>query len=419
MKAQGFHDSRGVGATYDGVVILGGKRTPFGAFCQALGRVNPIDLGIIAARAALAETGVPPEAIDQIVFANVAQSGTDAYYLPRHIGLYCGIPAERPALLVQRICGSGLEAIIHAAEQICLGKADIVLAGGAESMTLNPVAAYGLRLGHELGKPGFVDTLWATLFDPAAGCTMGDTAENLAVKYGISREEIDVFAISSQEKYQRAKEAGFFAGEIAAVKAGALEAPGVAKREVRLQPKVEEVSEDGNPRVTTLEKLAKLPPVFRKDGVQTAGNSSGIVDGAAAVIVASEDAARKLGAAPLGRLLASASAGVAPEVMGIGPVPAVRLMLERSGMQLDGVDCIEVNEAFGAQCLAVAKELGVDLAKLNVNGGAIAIGHPLAATGTRLSLTLLRQLAASGGKCGIASACIGGGQGTALLLAPA
>ena len=217
MNAQGYHDARGIGATYEGIVILGGRRTPFGAFCQALGRVNPIDLGIIASRAALAGTGVPAEAVDQVVFANVAQSGTDAYYLPRHIGLYCGIPLERPAVLVQRICGSGLEAIIHAAEQICLGKAEVVLAGGAENMTLNPVAAYGQRMGHELGKPGFVDTLWATLQDPAAGCTMGDTAENLAVRYAITRAEVDEFALSSQQKYQRAKEAGFFAGEIAPV----------------------------------------------------------------------------------------------------------------------------------------------------------------------------------------------------------
>lgn len=413
---KGYHWNEGIGASYDNIVILGGKRTPFGAFCKSLARINPTDLGILAAKAAIADSGVNPTEIDQVVFANVAQSSVDAFYVPRHVGLYCGVPHERPALLVQRICGSGFESIIHAAEQISMGKADVVLAGGTENMSLNPVVSYGARLGHDLGKPGFVDTLWESLMDPAAGCSMGQTAENLAKKYGITREEVDAFALTSQERCAAAQERGFFDGEIAPVSSCVLEAAGVSPRKVRLPRKVEQVAADEHPRQTTLERLAKLYPVFDKQGVQTAGNSSGIVDGACAVVVASEEAAKRLGATPIGRLLASSSTGVPPEIMGIGPAPAIRKIYEISGIAQDEVDCFEVNEAFGAQCLAVQKELGLDQAKLNVNGGAIAIGHPLGATGTRLSLTVLRQLKDTGAKLGVASACIGGGQGTALLL---
>ncbi len=413
---KGYHWNEGIGASYDNIVILGGKRTPFGAFCKSLSRINPTDLGIIAAKGAVADSGVNPSDIDQVVFANVAQASIDAFYLPRHIGLFSGVPMGRPALLVQRICGSGFESIIHAAEQISMGKADVALAGGTESMSLNPVVSYGARMGYDIGRPGFVDTLWESLMDPAAGCTMGQTAENLAKKYNITREEVDAFALVSQERCAAAQERGFFDGEIAPVTTCVLEAEGVTPRKVRLPRKVEAVTKDENPRQTSPERLAKLYPVFDKQGVQTAGNSSGIVDGACAVVVASEEAAKRLGADPIGRLLASSSAGVAPEIMGIGPAPAIRKIYEISGTAQDDVDCFEVNEAFGAQCLAVQKELGLDHAKLNVNGGAIAIGHPLGATGTRLSLTVLRQLNDTGAKLGVASACIGGGQGTALLL---
>lgn len=412
----GFHWPDGIGATYDDIVILGGKRTPFGGFCKSLARVTPTDLGILAGRAAIEEAGIQPGDLDQVIFANVAQSSADAYYLPRHIALYCGVPTERPALLVQRICGSGLEAIIHAAEQISLGKAEVVLAGGAENMTLNPLSSFGARLGHGLGDTGFVDTLWESLLDPATGCTMGQTAENLATKYGLTREEVDEFAQASQERCFAATERGFFVGEIVPVSSCVLEAEGLKPRKVRLPRGVEELAADEHPRRTKPEKLAKLPPVFGKEGVQTAGNSSGIVDGGAAVVVASAAAAKRLNAQPMGRLLASASAGVPPEIMGIGPAPVIRKLYEISGNAQDDIDCYEINEAFGAQCLAVLRELELDHAKLNVNGGAIAIGHPLAATGTRLTLTLLRQLTEAQQSLGIASACIGGGQGTALLV---
>jgi len=416
MAIQGFCGPDGIGATYDDIVILGGKRTPFGGFCKTLGRVNPTDLGILAGRAAIESAGIKPGDIDQIAFANVAQSAADAYYLPRHIGLYCGVPQERPAILVQRICGSGFEAIIHAAEQISLGKAQVVLAGGAENMTLNPLSSFGARLGHGLGNTGFVDTLWESLLDPATGCTMGQTAENLAKQYGLKREEVDEFALASQERCFAANERGFFAGEISPVSGCVLETEGLKPRKVQLPREVEQLSQDEHPRRTSLDRLAKLPPVFAKDGVQTAGNSSGIVDGACAVVVASSAAAARLGVKPIGRILASASAGVPPEIMGIGPAPAIRKLYEISGTTQDMIDCYEINEAFGAQCLAVLRELELDHGKLNVNGGAIAIGHPLAATGTRLTLTLLMQLRDAQQSLGIASACIGGGQGTALLV---
>jgi acetyl-CoA C-acetyltransferase len=415
-EIKGFHSSKGIGASYKGIVILGGKRTPFGAFMKTLARVNPIDLGIAAARAAIESCGIKGTDIDQVIFANVAQSGTDAYYLARHIGLYSGVPVDRPALMVQRICGSGFETIIHAAEQICLGKADIVLAGGTENMSLNPTAAYGLRMGHDMGNPRFVDTLTEELLDPSCGITMGLTAENLAEKYGITREETDRFAFQSQENYKKAKAAGFFNDEIIPLTSCKLEMPPFAPRKITLPKGVEILKEDEHPRETTLEKLAKLSPVFKKDGVQSAGNSSGIVDGACAVIVASEEAAKKLGVHPIGRLLASSSVGVPPEIMGIGPSPVIHRVLEIDGKSLPDVDYFEINEAFGAQCLSVIKDSALDPDRVNVNGGSIAIGHPLAATGTRLTLTLLRQINKYGKKIGIASACIGGGQGTALLL---
>jgi len=413
---KGFHSSTGIGALYDGIVILGGKRTPFGDFTKTLARVNPIDLGIAASRAAMESIGIKGTDIDQVIFANVAQSGPDAYYFARHVGLYCGVPIERPALMVQRICGSGFETIIQAAEQIANGKADIVLAGGAENMSLNPVAAYGLRMGHDMGNTGFIDTLTEELIDPAVGITMGQTAENLAEKYAITREETDKFAIQSQSNYKKAKSEGFFNDEITPLKSCQFDMGSLKPRKIKLPKGIDELKDDEHPRETTLEKLAKLPTVFRKDGVQTAGNSSGIVDGACSVIVASESAAKKLGIQPIGRLLASASAGVPPEIMGIGPAPAIRLLFEHSGHALSEIDYFDINEAFGAQCLAVQKEVGFNPDRLNVNGGAIAIGHPLAATGTRLTLTLLRQLNRSNTKLGIAGACIGGGQGTVLLV---
>lgn len=416
-QATGFRgEEGGFGACYEGIVVVGAKRTPFGEFMGAFARVGPTDLGIVAARAALAQSGLSGPDVDQVIFANVAQSGPDAFYLPRHVGLYAGVPSSSPALLVQRICGSGFEALIAGAEQIALGKARAVLCGGTESMTRNPIASYGARSGVELGRPDFVDTLTAELLDPSVNCSMGQTAENLAKKYDIKREEVDAHALRSQERALAAQEMGRFYGEIAPVAADVLEGTGLQPRKVQLPRKMDRIEKDEHPRKTSAEQLAGLKPVFAKDGVQTAGNSSGIVDGAAAVVLCDEAFARERGLVVLGRIAASATAGVDPSIMGIGPAPAVRLLARHAGAKLSEIDLVEVNEAFGAQFLSVVKDLGLELEKTNVNGGAIALGHPLAATGTRLVSTLLYELGRRGGRCGLASACIGGGQGTAVLV---
>jgi acetyl-CoA C-acetyltransferase len=416
-KASGFQGKEGgFGARYEGIVIAGAKRTPFGEFMGAFAKVNPTDLGIAAARAALAQSGLDGPDIDQVIFANVAQSGPDAFYLPRHVGLYAGVPQSRPALLVQRICGSGFEAIVAGAEQIALGKARAVLCGGTESMTRNPIASYGARAGVEMGRPDFVDTLTAELLDPSVNFSMGQTAENLARKYGITREETDAHALRSQERALAAQEAGRLAEEIVPVAAGTLEGEGLQPRKVQLPKKLEKLERDEHPRRTSLEQLAGLRPVFGKEGVQTAGNSSGIVDGASAAVVCDEAFATERGLPVLGRVVASATAGVDPSIMGIGPAPAIRLLVQHAGLDPESVDLVEVNEAFGAQFLAVVKDLGLDLEKTNVNGGAIALGHPLAATGTRLVSTLLYELGRRKVRTGVASACIGGGQGTAVLV---
>lgn len=406
----------GFGAHYEGIVVAGAKRTPFGDFMGALARVSPTDLGIIAARAALSQSGFSGAEVDQVIFASVAHAGPDAFYLPRHVGLYAGVPCSTPALLVQRICGSGFEALIAGAEQIALGKARVVLCGGTESMTRNPIASFSARSGVEMGRPDFIDTLTAELFDPSCNTSMGQTAENLARQYALKREEVDAFALASQEKTLTAQEAGRLAEEIVPVNAGQLETEGLQPRRIRLPKNMERLDRDEHPRRTTLEKLASLKPVFAKDGVQTAGNSSGIVDGAAAVVLCDEATARDKGLRTLGRLVASATVGVEPSVMGIAPAPAIRLLLEQCSLGLPEVDLIEVNEAFGAQFLAVARELGLDMNRCNVNGGAIALGHPLAATGVRLVATLLYELGRRGGARAVASACIGGGQGTAVLI---
>lgn len=416
-RARGFRGKEGgFGARYEGIVVVGAKRTPFGEFMGSYAKVSPTDLGIVAARGALAQSGLSGAEVDQVIFASVAHSGPDAFYLPRHVGLYAGVPNAVPALLVQRICGSGFEALIAGVEQIALGKARVVLCGGTENMTRNPLASYGSRSGMEMGRPDFVDTLTAELLDPSCNATMGQTAENLAKKYGLKREEVDAVALSSQERALAAQGAGRLAEETTPVLAGVLEADGLQPRKVQLPKKLERVEKDEHPRKTSPEQLASLRPVFAKDGVQTAGNSSGIVDGAAAVVLCDEETARERGLKVLGRLLASATVGVEPSIMGIAPAPAIRLLLGHCGLSLQEVDAVEVNEAFGAQFLAVARELDLDLEKTNLNGGAIALGHPLAATGARLVSTLLYELGRGRGKRAIASACIGGGQGTAILV---
>ncbi|MEW6480220.1 MAG: thiolase family protein [Pseudomonadota bacterium] len=410
MASKGFFNA------FDDVVILGGVRTPMVDYCGALGHVSPTDLGIKVAREALARTGTRAEEIGSVVTGNMAPGDFDQFFLPRHIGLYAGVPVNVPALMAQRICGTGFELFRQAGEHISGGLCDAALVVGTENMTRNPIAAFDHRTGFKLGAPvGFKDYMWEALKDPAAGINMIQTAENLARKYGITRESVDEFASASFAKAVAAQENGFLAGEIVPVVTEKFEIEGYKARGIRLQGKITEVDRDTHPRVSPMEVLAKLKPVF-EGGVQTGGNSSALVDAAAACVVTSGAYAKAQGKTPLARVVAAAVVGVPPEIMGIGPAPAIRLLLERTGLKLDDIARFEINEAQGAQTLSVAKDLGMDIAKLNVNGGAIALGHPLAATGVRLTLTLARELQRSGLKYGISSACVGGGQGIALLI---
>ena len=412
--------SKGFFTAFHDVHILGGVRTPMVDYCGALGHISPTDLGIKAARAALQRTGVPGADIGSVVTGNMAPGDFDQFFLPRHIGLYAGVPVEVPAIMAQRICGTGFELFRQAGEHIQGGACEAALVVGTESMTRNPIAAFDHRTGFKLGSPvGFKDYMWEALKDPAAGINMIQTAENLAKKYGISRDEVDAFAADSFAKAVAAQTSGFLAGEIVPVVSEKFELAGYKARGIRLQGKTTEVATDTHPRISPKEVLAKLRPVF-EDGVQTGGNSSALVDAAAACVVVSGSYARQHatshGQQPLARLVAAAAVGVPPEIMGIGPAPAIRLLLERTGLTLADIGRFEINEAQGAQTLAVGRELGLDLSRLNVNGGAIALGHPLAATGVRLTLTLARELQRSGLRYGISSACVGGGQGIALLI---
>jgi acetyl-CoA C-acetyltransferase len=352
--------------------------------------------------------------VDTVIAGNMAQASFDAYVLPRHISLYSGVPIEVPAHLVQRVCGTGIEAILQAGDSIKLGKANLALVVGTESMSRNPIAAYTHRGGFRMGQVEFKDFLWEALLDTGPNVTMGCSAENLAKQYKISREQADRFAFDSFERAIAAQKSCFLSGEIAAVISETFEVQGYNPRGIRLPRKVESFNEDNHVRHSPLEVLAKLPPAF--GGVQTGGNSSGIVDGAAATLIASSEFLRRTDKQPLAKLVAGAAVGVPPEIMGIGPAPAIRAVLRVSGLGMEQIDRFEINEAFAAQTLACEKELGLDHAKVNVNGGAIAIGHPLGATGVRLAITLARELKRSGKRHGIASACIGGGQGIALLL---
>jgi acetyl-CoA C-acetyltransferase len=410
MKAKGFFSS------FDDVWMLDGMRTPMVDYCGALGHISPTDLGIKAARAALQKAGVAGADIDSVIAGNMAPGDFDQFMLPRHIGLYAGVPVEIPAIMVQRICGTGFELFRQAGEQIQSGAASMALVVGAESMTRNPIAAFDHRTGFKLGAPvGFKDFMWEALKDSAAGINMIQTAENLAKKYGITREEVDAFASSSFAKAVAAQQSGFHAGEIAPVISEKFELDGYAPRSIRLQGKITEVAGDTHARISPVEVLAKLRPVY-EGGVQTGGNSSALVDAAAAAVVASGERMKAWGKKPLARVVAAAVVGVPPEIMGIGPAPAIRLLLERCGLTLNQIGRFEINEAQGAQTLAVARELGLDISKLNVNGGAIALGHPLAATGVRLTLTVAREMQRANVRYGISSACVGGGQGIALLL---
>ena len=398
---------------WDDAWLLAGARTPFADLGGPLSLVSPIDLGIKAARAALDKAGIAGAEIGHVVAGSVAQASFDAYMLPRHIGLYAGVPLDVPALLVQRVCGTGIEAIVQAATAVDRQGAGFALAVGAESMSRNPIAAFTHRGGFGLGAPvEFKDFLWEALLDPACGLSMGGTAEELARRHGITRAEVDAYAARSFDRALAARAAGFFDDEVVPVVNETFARDGLRDRGIALPRKVDSVAADTHPRPSPVELLAKIRPAF--GGVQTGGNSSAVVDGAAAVVLAS--GAQAKGRGRLARLVASCAVGCAPEVMGIGPVPAIRALLDRAGLALDAIGLVEINEAFGAQVMACARELGLDEARLNVNGGAIAIGHPLAATGARLSLTVAREMRRRGLRYGIASACIGGGQGIALLL---
>ncbi|MCM5682791.1 thiolase family protein [Schlegelella sp. S2-27] len=408
--------SKGMFDGFEGVWLLDGVRTPMVDYCGALASVSPTDLGIKVAREILARTDIPPAQVDQVLAGSMAPGDFDQFYLPRHIGLYAGVPLEAPALMVQRICGTGFELFRQAGHQIEAGGTETVLVVGTESMSRNPIAAFEHRQGFKLGAPiGFKDYMWEALNDSAPAISMIHTAENLARSYGLTRGEVDSYAARSFERAVRAQSAGWFDGEIVPVRDERFELEGYRPRGIRLSGKTEEVAADTHPRPSSVEVLAKLRPVY-PGGVQTGGNSSALTDAAAAAVVASTPAMQRWGRRPLARVAAAAVVGVRPEVMGIGPAPAIRLLLERTGLRLDDIARFEINEAQGAQTLAVQRELGLDEARLNVHGGAIALGHPLAATGVRLTVTVARQLREAQARWGVAAACIGGGQGIALLL---
>lgn len=405
---------QGLRYSFDDAWLIDGVRTPFIDYTGAFAEVSPIDLGIKAARAVIEKAGVPASDVGTTIAGSMAQASFDAYMTPRHIGIYAGVPVERPAHLVQRICGTGIEVLIQAADMVEQERVELALCAGAESMSRNPVAAYTHRNGFRMGQVAFKDFLWEALLDPACSCTMGDTAENLARDYQISREEVDRYAERSFARAVAARESGFLNGEIVRVENETFDVDGFNAREIRLPRKVEVLEADSHVRSSSFEQLQKIRPAF--GGVQTGGNSSAIVDGSAAALVGSKDYAERRGLKPLARIVAGATVGVPPHIMGIGPVPAIRALLDQTGLSLDAIDRVEINEAFGAQVMACARELGLDEDKLNVNGGAIAIGHPLGATGVRLTTTVARELRRSGLRYGIASACIGGGQGIAVLV---
>ena len=391
------------GANRD-VVFLSGVRTGFGAFGGSLKDLSAIDLGVAASRHAIQRSGVPASDFGHVVFGNALQTSADAIYMARHVGLKSGLPIETPAVTVNRLCGSGFEAITQGAQLILLGEAEAVLAGGAESMSQAPHVVRGARWGLRLGPAPLEDLLWESLKDPQCGLSMAETAESLAEKYKLTRKEVDEVAVASQKRAKQAWDACAFQDEVVPVT-------------IKVKGKEVEFRADEHMRPdTTLEILSNLKPYFKKDGLVTAGNASGISDGGAATVIASEAYANAHGLKPLGRLVAWAVAGVEPKHMGIGPAPAARKALAKAGMKLEQMDLVEVNEAFAPQYLAVERELGLDRARTNACGGAIAIGHPLAASGTRITIHLLHALRREKKRFGLGSACIGGGQGAAVIV---
>jgi len=380
------------------IVIINGARTPMAEYNGHFSEVSAIDLGVVAAQEALSRSGVAAEEIDHVIVGNALQTSGDAIYGARHVGLKAGVPKAVPALTLNRLCGSGVQSIVTGAEQILLGEATTVLAGGMENMSQAPHVIRGARKGLRLGQGALEDSLMVALLDSYSGYYMAQTSDNLARKYSITREAQDEFALQSQKKAGAARSACRLSQEIVPVTAGKTE----VKEDDHLRPE------------TTMENLAKLRPAFSKDGFVTAGNASGIVDGAAMVVVTTAENAK--GKKPLGRIVSWGITGCDPDIMGIGPVPAIGIALKKAGLKLEDIDLIEINEAFAGQILAVMKELQIDPEKLNVNGGAIALGHPLGATGTRLVLTVLHELRRRQKRYGLASACIGGGQGIAMIV---
>ncbi|HZV78003.1 MAG TPA: acetyl-CoA C-acetyltransferase [Candidatus Binatus sp.] len=383
------------------VVIVNGARTPFGNFGGVLRDVSAIDLAVVASKAAMNRSHVAPEKIDQVILGNVIQSSADAIYAARHVGLKAGCREDVPALVVNRLCGSGLQAIVSGAQQLLLGEAKYVLAGGTENMSQSPHVIRGARWGLALGQGKLEDSLWEGLTDSYNSMPMAITAENLAERYEISRDEADEFSLRSQRSAAKAMEDGYFAEEITPV-----EVPG------KKGPTLVDKDEGPRPGVT-IEQLAKLPPRFKKDGIVTPGNASGITDGAAMVVLTTADQASKDGLKPIGRVVSWGVVGVDPDIMGIGPAFAIPQAAERAGMNISDFDVVEINEAFAPQVLACVHALHLDQDKLNPNGGAIALGHPLGASGARITYTLLHELRRRKQKYGVASACIGGGQGIA------
>lgn len=388
-----------------GVFVVAAKRTPFGAFGGSLKAFSPTDLQTLAAVGALKAGNIAPEIVDSVHVGNVlSASGPDTPYISRHVSLRCGLRTEIPALTVNRLCGSGFQSIVNGCQDILVGDAGVVLTGGSDNMSACPYAVRDIRFGTRLGSdPKLEDMMWASLTDLHTKTPMGVTAENLAVKYELTREEVDAFAIRSQQLWGAANEKGVFADEIVPV-------------EIKTRKGVIQMTTDEHPKPQTLlAQIAKLPTVFKKGGVVTAASASGICDGAAAVIIASEEAVAKHGLTPLARVVGYGIAGCDPSIMGIGPVPAIRGLLGKADMKIDDIDQVEINEAFGAQALSCQKELGIDMNKFNTCGGAIALGHPLAASGARISAHLVHKLRQNGEKFGLGSACIGGGQGIAIL----
>jgi acetyl-CoA acyltransferase 2 len=384
--------------------FLSGKRTPFGTFGGSLKDLSATDLAVESAKAALQQAGVGPEDVQHVVYGNVIQTSADAIYLPRHVGLRAGVPVPVPALGVNRLCGSGFQAFVTAAELMLTEQAQVVLAGGTESMSQAPHVVRGARWGIPLGKGALEDSLWSALTDSYSGAAMAITAENLAVQYKISQEEVDEYSVASQRRFAAAQEGGRLAREIAPVELKSKKGSTLFEKDEHARPD------------TTADGLKKLPKVFKKDGVVHAGAASGICDGAGSMVMATRTWAEKRGLKPMGRLINWGVSGCDPSIMGIGPAPAIRRLLERAEIKLSDVELFEVNEAFAPQYLAVEKELGLPRDRTNVDGGAIAVGHPLGASGARITMHLLYELKRRGARYGVGSACIGGGQGIALLL---